>query len=164
MAVTSLQTGKLDFLGFTLGQWQSLLEQLGEPSYHAKQIMKWLHHRFVADFSEMTDLGKTLREKLSTLGEIKEPILHEQFVSLDGTRKWLVQSSTGSLVEMVFIPEVARGTLCVSSQAGCALNCSFCSTGRQGFDTNLTTSEIIGQLRLAMKALAPIYPDPELCR
>ncbi len=163
MIETHQQSEKLDYLGFTLDRWQALLETLGEKSYHAKQIMKWLHRplrgRFVHDFSAMTDLSKSLRSRLAELGEIHQPEEHDQFVSTDGTRKWLLKSRSGSLVEMVFIPESSRGTLCVSSQVGCALDCSFCATGKQGFNSNLTAGEIIGQLRIAIAALAPLYPD-----
>ncbi len=157
---------KLDYLGFTLGRWQALLEAMGEKPYHANQIMKWLHHplmnnTFVNDFSAMTDLSKSLRQRLAALGEIHEPEVREQFVATDGTRKWLLQSRSGSLVEMVFIPEPSRGTLCVSSQVGCALDCSFCATGKQGFNSNLTAAEIVAQLRIAIATLAPLYPERE---
>ena len=145
---------KFNYLGFTQARWLELLAELGEKPFHAGQIMKWLHHRFVTDFAEMTDISKSLRDQLAVLGEAIEPEVHEELVSTDGTRKWLVKSASGSLFETVFIPEESRGTLCVSSQVGCALDCTFCSTGKQGFNSNLTAAEIIGQLRIAIKRLA----------
>ena len=150
---------KVNYLGYTRGDWRALLEDLGEKPFHATQIMKWLHHRFVDDFSAMTDISKGLREYLSAHGEVSEPEVLRELVSRDGTRKWLIRSASGSQVETVFIPEDSRGTLCVSSQVGCALDCSFCSTGKQGFNSNLTAAEMIGQLRIAMRKLAEVYPD-----
>lgn len=150
---------KVNYLGYTQGDWRALLEGLGEKPFHANQIMKWIHHRFLEDFSQMTDISKALREYLAETGELSEPEVFRELVSTDGTRKWLIRSQSGSLVETVFIPEESRGTLCVSSQVGCALDCSFCSTGKQGFNSNLTTSEIVGQLRIAMRRLAEVYPD-----
>lgn len=150
---------KLDFLGFTRGQFESLLLELGEKPYRAPQIMKWLHHRWLDDINEMTDISMTLRSKLMELGEVHEPEVVSEKLSIDGTRKWLVKARSGSLFETVFIPEGPRGTLCVSSQVGCALDCSFCSTGKQGFNSNLTAGEIVGQVRLAIKALAVEFPE-----
>ncbi len=154
-------TDKLNFLGVTRAQMASLLEELGEKPYRADQILKWIHHRGQNDFSEMTDISKALRAKLAEIGEVREPEVISEHVSEDGTRKWLVRSASGSAVETVFIPEAGRGTLCVSSQVGCALDCSFCSTGKQGYNSDLTASEIIGQLRLANRALESAYPDRE---
>ena len=163
MMATSQAKEKFDYLGFTQGRWQALLETLGEKPYHVQQIMKWLHRplkgKFVHDFSEMTDLSKSLRSRLALLGEIHQPEVDAQFISSDGTRKWLLRARSGSLMEMVFIPETSRGTLCVSSQVGCALNCSFCATGKQGFNSQLSAGEIIGQLRIAIAALTPLYPE-----
>ena len=152
---------KVNYLGYTQADWRTLLEALGEKPFHATQIMKWLHHRFISDFSEMTDISKSLREHLMQNGEMTEPEVHRELVSTDGTRKWLIRSASGSLFETVFIPEESRGTLCVSSQVGCALDCSFCSTGKQGFNSNLTAAEIVGQLRIAIRRLAEVYPDRE---
>lgn len=149
----------IDFLGYTRKQFETLLDELGEKPFHARQILKWIHHRDTDDFSAMTDIGKALRSCLAALGEVREPDVVSDNVSVDGTRKWLLRCHSGSLVETVFIPEKNRGTLCVSSQAGCALDCSFCSTGKQGFDANLTAGEIVGQLRIASRALAAAYPD-----
>jgi 23S rRNA (adenine2503-C2)-methyltransferase len=128
-------------------------ESLGEKPFRAKQLQRWIHQYNAADFDGMTDLAKSLREKLKGRATIGMPGIISDNVSSDGTRKWLVDMGNGNAVETVFIPEETRGTLCVSSQAGCAVNCRFCSTGKQGFSRNLTTAEIIGQLRMAEFAL-----------
>lgn len=153
------QSQPINFLGYTREMWLELLAELGEKPFHATQLMKWIHHRQLDDFEGMTDLSKKLRQYLMNQGCLTEPEVAKELVSNDGTRKWLIRSSSGSLIETVFIPEDSRGTLCVSSQVGCALDCSFCSTGKQGFNSNLTTAEIIGQLRIAMRRLAEVYPD-----
>lgn len=150
---------KLDLLGFTQSQLVALLEELGEKPFHAEQILKWLHHRFVSDFESMTDVSKALRVNLAEMTEIHQPEILQVQTSTDGTRKWLLKARSGSAIEMVFIPEDTRGTLCVSSQVGCALDCSFCSTGKQGFNSNLMAGEIVGQVRVAVQALAADYPD-----
>lgn len=150
---------RLNFLGVTRTQMESLLAELGEKPYRAGQILKWIHHRFEDSFEDMSDISKKLREQLAEMGDIREPEIVNEWVSADGTRKWLVKSLSGSAVETVFIPEDGRGTLCVSSQVGCALDCSFCSTGKQGFNSNLTAAEIVGQLRMATRELARAYPD-----
>ncbi|WP_233881351.1 23S rRNA (adenine(2503)-C(2))-methyltransferase RlmN [Paraburkholderia flagellata] len=128
-------------------------ESLGEKPFRAKQLQRWIHQYNAADFDGMTDLAKSLREKLKGRAIIGMPGIISDNVSSDGTRKWLVDVGNGNAVETVFIPEDNRGTLCVSSQAGCAVNCRFCSTGKQGFSRNLTTAEIIGQLRMSEFAL-----------
>ncbi|WP_343673220.1 23S rRNA (adenine(2503)-C(2))-methyltransferase RlmN [Paraburkholderia heleia] len=128
-------------------------ESLGEKPFRAKQLQRWIHQYNAADFDGMTDLAKSLREKLKGRATIGMPGVISDNVSSDGTRKWLVDVGNGNAVETVFIPEDNRGTLCVSSQAGCAVNCRFCSTGKQGFSRNLTTAEIIGQVRMAEFAL-----------
>lgn len=153
------ETTRLNLLGQNKAGIEALLDMLGEKKWHAGQIMKWIHHRFVDDFNDMTDLSKNLRLRLIELAEVREPEVISEHVSMDGTRKWLVKSASGSAVETVFIPEEGRGTLCVSSQVGCALDCSFCSTGKQGFNSNLTAAEILGQVRLATRRLAAVYPD-----
>lgn len=135
-------------------------ESLGEKPFRAKQLQRWIHQYNAADFDGMTDLAKSLREKLKGRAVIGMPGIISDNVSSDGTRKWLVDMGNGNAVETVFIPEETRGTLCVSSQAGCAVNCRFCSTGKQGFSRNLTTAEIIGQLRMAEFALrASLHGD-----
>jgi len=128
-------------------------ESLGEKPFRAKQLQRWIHQYNAADFDGMTDLAKSLREKLKGRAVIGMPDIVSDHISADGTRKWLVDVGNGNAVETVFIPEETRGTLCVSSQAGCAVNCRFCSTGKQGFSRNLTTAEIVGQLRMAEFAL-----------
>jgi len=150
---------KLDLLGMTQEQIGALLVELGEKPYRAKQVMKWIHHRFIDDFDSMTDISLKLRQQLSEKTEIHEPEIITEKISTDGTRKWLMRSRSGSAVETVFIPEGNRGTLCVSSQVGCALDCKFCSTGKQGFNSNLTAGEIVGQVRIARRVLEEAYPD-----
>jgi len=126
---------------------------LGEKPYRARQLLRWIHHAGVDDFSAMTDMAKPLRERLAESASIAAPRVLRDTTAADGTRKWLLDVGTGNAIETVFIPESNRGTLCISSQAGCALECSFCSTGKQGFNRNLTVEEIIGQLWLASRAL-----------
>ncbi|MDR5820388.1 23S rRNA (adenine(2503)-C(2))-methyltransferase RlmN [Caballeronia sp. LZ043] len=128
-------------------------DSLGEKPFRAKQLQRWIHQYGADDFDGMTDLAKSLREKLKGRANMAMPDIIQDHVSADGTRKWLIDVGNGNAVETVFIPEETRGTLCVSSQAGCAVNCRFCSTGKQGFSRNLTTGEIIGQLRMAEFAL-----------
>ena len=128
---------------------------LGEKPFRAKQLTRWIHHAGESDFSRMTDLAKGFRDKLSASAVIEPPRLLSDKTASDGTRKWLLEVGTGNAIETVFIPETSRGTLCVSSQVGCALACQFCSTGRQGFNRDLTVAEIIGQLWWANKALSP---------
>jgi 23S rRNA (adenine2503-C2)-methyltransferase len=126
---------------------------LGEKPFRAKQVSRWVHQRFAGDVASMTDLSRPLRERLATLAEIRGPTVISDTTAADGTRKWLLDAGAGNAVEMVYIPEDDRGTLCVSSQAGCALDCAFCSTGKQGFNRNLTVAEIVGQLWHANRAL-----------
>lgn len=128
-------------------------DSLGEKPFRAKQLQRWIHQFGVDDFDGMTDLAKSLREKLKGRATLNMPGIVSDHVSTDGTRKWLIDVGNSNAVETVYIPEENRGTLCVSSQAGCAVNCRFCSTGKQGFSRNLTTGEIIGQLRMAEFAL-----------
>ncbi|MBV1877201.1 MAG: 23S rRNA (adenine(2503)-C(2))-methyltransferase RlmN [Pseudomonadales bacterium] len=153
------ESARLNLLGLTQHQLQSLLAELGEKPFRAKQVMKWLHHRYLDDFQQMTDVSKKLRQYFEDHCVIKEPEVISEKVSIDGTRKWLLKSLSGSAIEMVFIPENDRGTLCVSSQVGCALDCKFCSTGKQGFNSDLIAAEIVGQLRLAQRDLKEVYPD-----
>jgi len=131
----------------------------GEKPFHARQVLKWIHKFGISDFNAMTDLRKTLRTRLALHCEIKGPEIAEELVSTDGTRKWLMRIDGGSLIETVYIPEESRGTLCVSSQVGCALNCTFCSTATQGFNRNLTVAEIIGQVRLARQRLKALSEE-----
>ena len=131
-------------------------EKLGEKRFRAHQVMKWIHHRYVTDFNDMTDLGKTLRAKLDQHAEVRAPMVIFDKPSIDGTHKWLLGMDPKNAIEAVFIPDKGRGTLCVSSQIGCALNCQFCSTATQGFNRNLTTAEIIGQVWVAARHLGNV--------
>ena len=130
----------------------------GEKPFRARQVMRWIHRFGVADFEQMTDVAKALRTQLREVAEVVAPWPIRDHVSTDGTRKWLFDVGNANAVESVFIPETGRGTLCVSSQAGCALDCAFCSTGKQGFNRNLSTAEIIGQLWRANQLLGA-QPD-----
>jgi len=127
-------------------------ETLGEKRFRATQVLKWIHQRGVDNFDDMTDVSMSLREKLKECAEIVAPEITYKKYSKDGTRKWVMKMPGGNAIETVFIPEDDRGTLCVSSQIGCALDCSFCSTGKQGFNRDLSTAEIIGQLWVAAKS------------
>ena len=127
--------------------------ELGEKPFRAKQLQRWIHQFGASDFDEMTDLAKSLREKLKGRAIVAAPAVISDHTSSDGTRKWLLDVGQGNAVETVFIPEENRGTLCISTQAGCAVNCRFCSTGKQGFNRNLTVGEIIGQLWMAEFAI-----------
>jgi 23S rRNA (adenine2503-C2)-methyltransferase len=131
----------------------TLFAEHGEKPFRAKQVAHWIHQRFVDDVGAMTDLARPLREWLATKSEIRGPVVIKDSTAPDGTRKWLLDAGSGNAVESVYIPEDDRGTLCISSQAGCALDCAFCSTGKQGFNRNLTTGEIIGQLWHANRTL-----------
>ncbi|WP_107879042.1 dual-specificity RNA methyltransferase RlmN [Neisseria animaloris] len=144
---------KTNLLNFDLNSLTQYFSEIGEKPFRAKQVMRWMHQSGVADFDEMTDLAKSLRSKLNESACVIVPELITSQQSSDGTRKWLLDVGTGNGVETVFIPEAERGTLCISSQVGCALECTFCSTGRQGFNRNLTAAEIIGQLWWANKAM-----------
>lgn len=143
----------VNLLDFDLRQLSEFFSGLGEKPFRAKQALRWIHRYGEADFAAMSDLSKSLREKLSGAAAVVPPTLMAEQKSADGTRKWLLEVGAGNSVEAVFIPEDTRGTLCISSQVGCALECSFCSTGRQGFNRNLSVAEIIGQLWWANKAM-----------
>jgi len=138
-----------NLLDFDPAQLVAYCAELGEKPFRAKQLQRWIHQFGVANFDDMTDLAKSLREKLKTRATVTAPAIISDHTSSDGTRKWLVDVGNGNAVETVFIPEETRGTLCISTQAGCAVNCRFCSTGKQGFNRNLTVAEIIGQLWMA---------------
>jgi 23S rRNA (adenine2503-C2)-methyltransferase len=143
----------LDFDAAGLAAW---FAQRGEKPFRARQVLRWMHRFGVDDFEQMTDVAKSLRAKLATEAEIRGPVPLRDATAGDGTRKWLLDVGGANAVETVFIPEANRGTLCVSSQVGCALECSFCSTGKQGFNRNLTTAEIIGQLWHANRVLGAV--------
>jgi 23S rRNA (adenine2503-C2)-methyltransferase len=146
---------KANLLDLDRAGLEDLFAGLGERPYRATQVMRWLHHNGVEDFSAMTDLSKGLRARLTEHTEIRAPEVVLDQASGDGTHKWLLRLDDGQCIETVFIPERNRGTLCISSQVGCALDCTFCSTARQGFNRNLSTAEIIGQLWVAKRSLQP---------
>lgn len=148
--------GKTNLLGLTQLQMEQFFESIGEKRFRAGQVMKWIHHFGVDDFDAMSNLGKALREKLKACAEVRGPEVVSEDISADGTRKWVIRVASGSCVETVYIPQDKRGTLCVSSQAGCALDCSFCSTGKQGFNSNLTAAEVIGQVWVANKSFGTV--------
>jgi 23S rRNA (adenine2503-C2)-methyltransferase len=143
----------LDFDVEGLAGW---FAQMGEKPFRARQVLRWMHRAGCDDFEQMTDVAKSLRVMLAQDAEIRGPQPIGDAIADDGTRKWLLDVGQGNAVETVFIPEAHRGTLCVSTQVGCALNCAFCSTGKQGFNRNLTTAEIIGQLWHANRALGAV--------
>ncbi|WP_019626816.1 bifunctional tRNA (adenosine(37)-C2)-methyltransferase TrmG/ribosomal RNA large subunit methyltransferase RlmN [Thioalkalivibrio sp. ALJT] len=146
-----------NLLGYSHQQLVELLAEWGEPRFRATQLVKWIHQRGVIDFDQMTDMSRKLRERLARETEIRVPEIGLEKASADGTVKWVLRLPDGNAIETVFIPEGGRGTLCISSQVGCALDCTFCSTAQQGFNRNLTSAEIIGQVWLAMQRL----PAPE---
>ena len=155
LTFTRRQPGKLSLLGMPAPRLVEFFENLDEKPYRAQQIMRWLYQRRVTDFAAMTDLSAPLRKQLAELTELTLPPVLRSEHSDDGTRKWLVDVGAGQAVETVYIPEPNRGTLCISSQAGCALDCAFCATGHQGFNRNLSSAEIIGQVVLAAREIAP---------
>jgi 23S rRNA (adenine2503-C2)-methyltransferase len=155
---------KTNLLDFTLPQLTEWVAAQGEKPFRAKQLFQWIHQRGVADFDAMTDLAKSLREKLKAGAEVKAPAILSEHISADGTVKWLFDVDVGNGIETVFIPEDDRGTLCVSSQVGCALDCKFCSTGRQGFNRDLRVGEIVGQLWVANQRLEQLQREGKATR
>ena len=155
---------KTNLLGLTRAELEAFVAAMGEKPFRARQLMKWLYKRGEGDFALMTDLAKSFRERLSEIAEVSTPAVQLRQVSADGTRKWLLSvdgakpMANGEFdprqsIEMVYIPEPGRGTLCISSQVGCAMDCTFCSTAQQGFNRNLTAAEIVGQVWLANREL-----------
>jgi len=144
---------KENLLGLDAAGLGRFFEAQDEKPFRARQVLRWVHQRREADFERMTDLARALREKLPSIACVEAPRIVGDTAAADGTRKWLLKVDGANAVEAVFIPETRRGTLCVSSQAGCVLDCAFCSTGKQGFNRNLTTAEIVGQLWLANRLL-----------
>ena len=159
--MTETSVERVNLLGLTLPKMEEFFLSIGEKKFRGAQLVKWIHQRGVTDFDQMTNLSKTLRERLKEIAEVRPPIVTFQGDSGDGTRKWLMEVDGGSKVEAVYIPEDDRGTLCVSSQVGCSLDCSFCSTGKQGFNKNLTAAEIIGQIFLAVKSFGLPVKDSQ---
>lgn len=145
---------KTNLLGLDMKAMQDFFVSIGEKSYRSQQVVKWIHFHGVTDFQAMTNISKELRQKLSDIADITLPQVLFEKAATDGTHKWLIKLSDGNVIETVFIPEKTRGTLCVSSQVGCILNCDFCSTGKQGFSRNLTSAEIISQLWIAVRSLS----------
>jgi 23S rRNA (adenine2503-C2)-methyltransferase len=146
----------VNLLDFDVAGLTSWFAEQGEKPFRARQVARWIHRFGVDDFEQMTDVAKSLRNNLPAVAEIRGPVPVRDSTAADGTRKWLLDVGGGNAVETVFIPEANRGTLCISSQVGCALECSFCSTGKQGFNRNLTTAEIIGQLWHANRMLGAV--------
>lgn len=144
---------KVNLLGLSRQQMEAFFAAMGEKPFRATQVMKWIFQEGIDDFAQMSNLSKALREKLQTVAEIRLPEVVQDHPSADGTRKWLLKVDALNHIEMVYIPEAERSTLCVSSQVGCTLACSFCSTARQGFNRNLTTAEITGQIALAARII-----------
>ena len=160
-AAVSVSVEKVNLLGMSEQKLTAFFEAHGEKRFRVKQVMQWMHQRGVIDFDAMTDLSKALRAKLATVAEVVLPELVSEQTSEDGTRKWLVRLAGGSCIETVYIPEGNRGTLCVSSQIGCSLDCSFCATGKQGFNRDLSSAEIVGQLWVAAKAMDSLDPTKD---
>lgn len=152
--MTATQNNKINLLGLTRKAMQTFFSTLGEKSYRAEQALKWIHFHGVQNIHAMTNFSKALREKMIAIAEICPPEVAFESTAPDGTHKWVIKLSDGNCIETVFIPEKTRGTLCVSSQVGCILNCDFCSTGKQGFSRNLESAEIIGQVWIAARNLS----------
>ncbi|MGI9272154.1 MAG: 23S rRNA (adenine(2503)-C(2))-methyltransferase RlmN [Woeseiaceae bacterium] len=149
----SAQADKTNLLGLPQSSLEAHFVEMGQKPFHARQLMQWIYQRGVTDFAAMTDLSKSLRASLTESAVVELPKVLSQHDSTDGTIKWLFASGSGQAVEAVFIPEAERGTLCISSQVGCALDCAFCATGAQGFNRNLSTAEIVGQVWHANQTL-----------
>lgn len=154
MTDLSPTTNKINLLGLDYKAMQAFFVSIGEKPYRAQQILKWIHFNGLQDFSAMTNISKDLRQKLADLTEVALPQILLEKTAEDGTYKWLIRLHDGNCIETVYIPEKTRGTLCISSQVGCILNCDFCSTGKQGFSRNLSTAEIISQLWIAVRSLS----------
>jgi len=151
--MTTSPISKMNLLGLDKKGLQRFFTDIGEKPYRADQVLKWIHFNGVSSFAEMTNISKDLRAKLTEIADIQVPQIIEKAAE-DGTYKWLLRLTDGNCIETVYIPEKTRGTLCISSQVGCILNCDFCSTGKQGFNRNLTTAEIISQLWIAVRKLS----------
>jgi 23S rRNA (adenine2503-C2)-methyltransferase len=152
---------KVNLMGMPIEKMQDFFLQIGEKPFRARQVMQWIHQFGLTDFDQMTNISKALRTKLTEVAEIKPPEVSFHHVSDDGTQKWVMRMEGGSSIETVLIPEGKRKTLCISSQIGCALNCSFCSTGKQGFNRNLSAAEIVGQIWVAVQSFGEFKPGNE---
>jgi 23S rRNA (adenine2503-C2)-methyltransferase len=151
--MTEPVTAKTNLLGLTRAGMEEFVLGMGEKPFRARQLMKWIYRRAVGDFDAMTDLARDFRRRLAEVAVVHGPDVLVAQTSADGTRKWLLRLDSGQAIEMVFIPEPGRGTLCISSQIGCTMDCTFCSTGQQGFNRNLDVAEIVGQVWLANREL-----------
>ena len=156
--LTDPDSGRVNLLGLSMVQMTAFFAALGEKPFRAQQVMKWIHQMGAESIDEMSNISKKLRERLAEITEIRAPEVVSRKDSNDGTRKWVMRVTGGSCIETVYIPDGDRGTLCVSSQVGCSLDCSFCSTGKQGFQRDLKASEIIGQVWLAARSFGPMRP------
>lgn len=152
-------SAKMNLLGLPEAKLVAFFESIGEKKFRAIQVMKWIHQLGADNFDDMTNVSKDLRAKLKDIAEIRLPEVVQQFDSTDGTRKFLIRVSGNNVIETVFIPDGDRGTLCVSSQVGCSLDCSFCATGKQGFNRDLTAAEIIGQVWIAAKSFGQLQAN-----
>src|SRR6516225_11755880 len=152
--MTDPASQRINLLGLPRPELTAFVAELGSQSFRARQLMNWIYKRGTGSFAEMSDLAKDFRARLALAAEVRVPEIAAAQRSADGTRKWLLRADATQAFEMVFIPEPDRGTLCISSQVGCALDCSFCSTAQQGFNRNLSTAEIVGQVWLATRELA----------
>ena len=159
--MTETSVENVNLLGLTLPKMEAFCLSIGEKKFRGAQLVKWIHQQGVTDFDQMTNLAKSFRDRLKDIAEVRPPRVTFQGDSTDGTRKWLMEVDGGSKIETVYIPDGDRGTLCVSSQVGCSLDCSFCSTGKQGFNKNLTAAEIIGQVFLAAKSFGLPVKDSQ---
>lgn len=160
MSVESAGDGRVNLLGFERAGLEAFVAGLGSKPFRARQLMQWIYGRGESRFTAMTDLAKDFRAQLAQHAEVRAPEIVTTQRSADGTRKWLLRADATQAIEMVYIPEESRGTLCISSQVGCALDCSFCSTAQQGFNRNLTTAEIVGQVWLAARELERDFVPP----
>ena len=151
--MTDAVTSRTNLLGLERPELEAFVTALGNKPFRARQLMSWLYKRAEGDFASMTDLAREFRAQLTEVAEVRTPEIVSRHDSADGTRKWLLRADHAQAFEMVFIPETDRGTLCISSQVGCALDCAFCSTAQQGFNRNLSTAEIVGQVWLANREL-----------
>lgn len=158
-AANTETSASINLLGMSHAKLQDLFSSMGESSFRATQVLKWIHQHGVDDIDAMTNISKDLRTKLKATTEIRAPEVVSEHLSADGTRKWIIRVEGGDCIETVFIPEDDRGTLCISSQVGCALDCSFCSTGKQGFNRDLSAAEIVGQLWIAARSFDSLGPN-----
>ena len=153
---------KLNLLNYSLPELQELVESLNEKSFRAKQLYQWLHQQHIISVSDMHNISKSFQEKIDKIAKIELPTIEQEIVASDGTIRWVLRLSCNNSIETVFIPEKNRGTLCVSSEAGCAANCKFCQTAVGGFNRDLTAGEIIGQLSFAIRRLKELKSDDKV--